>query len=71
MTMVRSRDWKLVHFLGEDYGQLFDMNADPDEVNNLWDDPGQQDRKRDMLDVLRDWLIHSHHHTTDWGAEWR
>ncbi len=71
MTMVRSRDWKLVHFLGEAYGQLFDMNADPDEVNNLWDDPGQQDRKRDMLDVLRDWLIHSHHHTTDWGAEWR
>ena len=25
MTMVRSREWKLVHFLGEPFGQLFDL----------------------------------------------
>ena len=71
MTMVRGKDWKLVHFVGEDYGQLFDMRADPDEVNNLWDDPDQQERKQEMLNVLRDWLIRSHHHTAAWGSEWR
>ncbi len=28
-TAVRSRDWKLVHFLDEPSGQLFDLTADP------------------------------------------
>jgi hypothetical protein len=27
--MVRSRDWKLVHFLDAGYGQLFDLANDP------------------------------------------
>ena len=38
MTMVRDRDWKLVHFLDEEYGQLFDLRSDPNEANNLWDE---------------------------------
>ncbi|MDP6350424.1 MAG: DUF4976 domain-containing protein, partial [Chloroflexota bacterium] len=71
MTMVRGEDWKLVHFVGEEYGQLFDMRDDPDEVNNLWDDPTQQERRQEMLNVLRDWLIRSHHHTAAWGSAWR
>ena len=25
MTMVRNRDWKLVHFLDEPFGQLFNL----------------------------------------------
>ena len=29
MTMVRSERYKLVHFVGEEYGQLFDLQADP------------------------------------------
>ena len=29
MTMIRDHDWKLVHFLDEPYGQLFDLRADP------------------------------------------
>ena len=35
MTMVRSRTHKLVHFLDEPDGQLFDLISDPDEVSNL------------------------------------
>ncbi|CAN0602018.1 unnamed protein product, partial [Ectocarpus sp. 12 AP-2014] len=38
LTMVRSPTHKLVHFQGEDYGQLFDLGADPGETQNLWDD---------------------------------
>ena len=30
MTMVRTTDWKLVHFLDEPFGQLFDLANDPD-----------------------------------------
>ena len=29
MTMVRNKAWKLVHFLDEPYGQLFDLLHDP------------------------------------------
>tara|TARA_B100001123_G_scaffold448035_1_gene607566 strand:- start:7997 stop:9430 length:1434 start_codon:yes stop_codon:yes gene_type:complete len=71
MTMVRSRDWKLVHFLDEPYGQLFNLRDDPDEVDNLWDSDKHKSQKTEMLDVLREWLIRSHFKTNDWGSDWR
>lgn len=73
MTMVRSRDWKLVHFLEQPDGQLFDLVNDPNEVNNLWEstDPDHQARKRELLDVLRDWRMRSQLDTKDLYADWR
>ena len=71
MTMVRSRDWKLVHFVDHPDGQLFDLVNDPDEVCNLWDDPQHADRKTQLLAELRDWRIRSQVHTADWSANWR
>jgi arylsulfatase A-like enzyme len=71
MTMVRSKDWKLVHFLEEPTGQLFDLKNDPDEVHNLWNDPGHQEKKRELLDVLREWRIRSDVHTSEWAKEFR
>lgn len=71
MTMVRSRDWKLVHFLEEPTGQLFDLKNDPDEVQNLWNDPAHQDKKRELLDVLREWRIRSDVHTKEWVRDFR
>ena len=71
MTMVREEKWKLVHFLNESCGQLFDLEADPDEVNNLWDDPDHLDKKRELLDQLRDWRIESGCKTASWAADFR
>lgn len=71
MTMVRNDGWKLVHFLEEPWGQLFNLNADPNEVNNLWDDPDAVPTKREMLDTLREWRMRSAYVTKDWAAEWR
>lgn len=71
MTMVRTRDWKLVHFLDEPFGQLFDLTADPDEVNNLWDTAAAAGKKQELLAVLREWRIRSQYHTRDWPKEWR
>lgn len=71
MTMVRSRDWKLVHFLDEPWGQLFDLKNDPDEVKNLWNDEAHIRQKRQLLAVLREWRIRSQYETSDWCAEWR
>ena len=71
ITMVRSATKKLVHFKGADYGQLFDLEADPGEVINRWDDPAMRDSRDDLLAVLRDWLIESNYHTRDWMAAYR
>jgi arylsulfatase A-like enzyme len=66
MTMVRSDDWKLVHFLGESYGQLFDLEADPEERENRWDDPDAAEAKHGLLATLREWRVESSYRTRDW-----
>jgi arylsulfatase A-like enzyme len=71
MTMVRSHTWKLVHFLDEPYGQLFDLRRDPDELFNLWTEPAAAEMKQELLAVLREWRIRSQYHTADWSKEWR
>ncbi len=59
MSMVRSHDWKLVHFVDSAEGQLFDLAADPGEVHNLWDDPAHAAKKNELLRVLLEWRINS------------
>lgn len=71
MTMVRDQTHKLVHFLDQPDGQLFDLVADPDELQNLWDDPESADQKRRLLDELREWRIRSGVHTKDWCQDAR
>ena len=67
MTMVRSRDWKLVHFLDAAEGQLFDLAHDPGEIRNLWDVPAAAEKKHKLLDVLREWRIRSGYRTRRWA----
>jgi arylsulfatase A-like enzyme len=71
MTMVRSPEWKLVHFMDQPFGQLFDLARDPGEVHNLWDHPAAAEAKAELLDVLREWRIRSQYHTRDWAQAWR
>ena len=59
MTMARGERYKLVHFLGEDYGQLFDLESDPGEENNLWDAPELDAVKRQLLGALLNWRVES------------
>ncbi|MFB6174283.1 MAG: sulfatase [Halobacteriales archaeon] len=71
MTMVRTDGWKLVHFVDHDEGQLFDLTADPDEEENLWDDPDAGAKKRDLLEAILEWRIESGLEAADWAAEYR
>jgi len=71
MTMVRSKAWKLVHFLDEPYGQLFNLLEDPAEVRNRWNDPSAAEMKQKMLAALREWGIRSQYHTAAWAQDWR
>ena len=71
VTMIRSKDIKLVHFKGEKYGQLFDLRVDPKEKKNLWDDGSYSAIKQELSDVLLNWLIESNYSTRDMYAEAR
>lgn len=71
MTMVRDETHKLVHFLDEPEGQLFDLVADPDEVNNLWWDTNLLEHKERLLAELREWRIRSGLHSKNWCEAWR
>jgi arylsulfatase len=57
VTMVRTRDWKLVHYLDQPWGELYDLRNDPGEVRNLWKDPGSRAVRSELLAILRDWRI--------------
>ena len=71
MTMVRSQDFKLVHFIDHPDGQLFDLKNDPKEEKNLWDNPDFSRPKQELLDALREWHIRSQIDTRHWQENWR
>ncbi len=48
-TMIRDRRHKLVVYHGHDQGELFDLEQDPDEFNNLWDDPAYSNVRFQLL----------------------
>ena len=48
-TMYRTNRYKLNVYHGNTYGELFDMEADPQELNNLWEDAAFQELKFKML----------------------
>lgn len=47
-TWVGAR-YKLTVYYRQPYGELFDLEKDPGEVKNLWDDPSSQELKKDLL----------------------
>ena len=54
--MVRTHDWKLtVYDWGE--GELYDLAADPWELNNLYTDPAQQERIKELKLMLLEWCL--------------
>jgi len=60
LLMARTKDRKYIHYAGQPYGELYDMENDPWEEENLIDDrPDEVARlKADLLD----WLLVSRYH---------
>lgn len=48
-TMVRDERYKIIVFHSEDIGELYDLEKDPNEHYNLWEDPEYLDIKMRML----------------------
>jgi len=57
LRSIRTETAKLVFYGGRDYGELYDLQADPYEMNNLWNDAGYASQKTDLLGRLVDWSV--------------
>ena len=52
---VRDERWKLIRYPQINHTQLFDLKNDPDELNNLADEPSQAGQVKQMLQKLKQW----------------
>jgi arylsulfatase A-like enzyme len=57
--MVRYREFKMVYYPGKPYGELYNLQEDPDEQRNLWDALEGSALKRELKDLLLDWAFMS------------
>ena len=57
--MLRTQTHKLVYYLGQQEGELYDLTRDRHELVNLWDDPAQLEQRQRLTLLLLDWLATS------------
>jgi len=60
--MMRSPTHKMVYYIGQEIGELYDLQADPDELWNKWDDPNGAEVKGKMLHDLLAWFATSNYY---------
>ena len=59
-TMHRTEQHKLVVYHGNPYGELYDLDNDPDEHENLWEEAHAQSLKNDLIKASFDASISIH-----------
>ena len=57
--MVRYEQYKMVYYPGKPYGELYNLEEDPNEQDNLWDKLENSSIKRDLKDLLLEWAFTS------------
>lgn len=60
--MMRSETHKMVYYIGQEAGELYDLEVDPDELWNKWDDADLADVKQKMQIDLLEWLATSNYY---------
>lgn len=53
---IRTPEWKLIHYVGTETGELYDLRNDPGEFANIFDDGGYLPQRRELQAVLMDRL---------------
>ena len=59
--MMRSPVHKMVYYIGQQEGELYDLEADPGELWNRWDDDAYAGIKAKMKEDLLEWLAASNY----------
>ena len=59
VKMLVTEKWKLLHYGSAPYGELYDVENDPDDIHNLWDDPHHAEIKQKLCERLLSELIDS------------
>ncbi|MGC9350292.1 MAG: sulfatase family protein [Anaerolineae bacterium] len=63
VAMICTRRWKYVHFPNLGIGELYDLEEDPDELNNLFYDSAYADKVAEMrLRLLNRFMNNQHPH---------
>lgn len=57
IVMRRDKEWKLVYYLGEPEGELYDLVSDPGECSNLWHEPGHREHRDKLIKDLLEWSM--------------
>jgi arylsulfatase len=57
LRTLRTPDYKLVYYPGKPYGELYDLQKDPDEFENRWDDAAYAQVRNELMQRLVDELI--------------
>lgn len=57
LTMIRNEEWKLVHYLGKDEGELYHLVDDPKEFKNLWNSKEHIGTKNNLLQAMLEWNL--------------
>ena len=52
VKMLVTEDWKLLHYGTTEYGELYNVKDDPEDLNNLWDDPAHADVRAQLVERL-------------------
>lgn len=65
-TMYRTRTHKLVSYHGHQVGELYDLERDPNEHSNRWDDPDYRSLQLELTEASFDLSIHA---AVDVGTE--
>lgn len=59
LTMIATEDYKLIVAHGLKMGELYDLNRDPNETENCWNDEEYKDIKMDLLISLADRMAYT------------
>ena len=67
--MTRSKTHKMVYYIGQAEGELYDLHADPGELWNIWDKPECAAVKSEMLADLLAWMATSNYYNAGYKRQ--